>query len=407
MKKHAFSALSAAVLALLPAGIFAGEGKPQAELGPVVEGNTAFGLSLFQQLREAEGNLFFSPYSISTALAMTYGGARGQTQREMAEVLRFSLKLEEHHERFSALQSHIKAVQKKGSVRLSVANSLWGQRDYRFLDAFLTNTKTFYGAGLQTVDFARETEAARKAINAWVEKETERKIKELLKPDALTPLTRLVLCNAIYFKGNWASQFDEKQTRMADFFVAADKPVRVPMMNQEMVVKHEEFGDFSAAELPYKGNLLSMVVLLPAKLDGLPSLEKFLTARRLQECLSELDGSWATSVNVQLPRFKTTSWFDLGESLKKMGLAGAFWEDADFTGMASKRPLFLSKVVHKALVEVNEEGTEAAAATAVEPVGAMLTVFNANHPFLFLIRERQTGSILFLGRLADPTVTGE
>jgi serpin B len=264
MKKHAFSALSAAVLALLPAAIFAGEGKPQAELGPVVEGNTAFGLSLFQQLREAEGNLFFSPYSISTALAMTYGGARGQTQREMAEVLRFSLKLEEHHERFSALQSHIKAVQKKGSVRLSVANSLWGQRDYRFLDAFLTNTKTFYGAGLQTVDFARETEAARKAINAWVEKETERKIKELLKPDALTPLTRLVLCNAIYFKGNWASQFDEKQTRMADFFVAADKPVRVPMMNQEMVVKHEEFGDFSAAELPYKGNLLSMVVLLPA-----------------------------------------------------------------------------------------------------------------------------------------------
>jgi serpin B len=402
--------LSAAVLALLPAGIFAGEGKPQAELGPVVEGNTAFGVALFQQLRETEGNLFFSPYSISTALAMTYGGARGQTQKEMAEVLRFSLKLEEHNERFSALQSYIKAVQRKGSVRLSVANSLWGQRDYRFLDAFLTNTKTFYGAGLQTVDFARETEAARQAINAWAEKETEGKIKELLRPNVLTPAAVLVLCNAIYFKGNWAVQFDAKQTRVADFFVAVDKPTKAPMMNQRKDIRNGDFGDFGAIELPYKGGQLSMVVLLPKELDGLPSLERSLTARRLQDCLGILGVSPKSSVRVSLPKFRTTSCFDLGKTLVKMGMVAAFGRDADFSGMDGNRGLFISKVVHKAFVEVNEEGTEAAAATAVvmesESV-PRVTVFNANHPFLFLIRENETGSILFLGRLADPTLTGE
>lgn len=408
MRKYRLSALSA-VLALVAAAVLAVGDKPQVDLGPVVERNTAFGLSLFRQLRESEGNLFFSPYSISTALAMTYGGARGETQKEMADVLHFPLELGAHHEGFSALQSRVKAIQRNGSVRLSVANSLWAQRDYRFLEAFLKDTKRFYGAGLQTVDFIRETEAARLTINAWVEKETERKIEGLLKPDILTPQTRLVLCNAIYFKGNWAVRFDDERTRMADFFLAVDQPKKVPMMRQKMEIKFRESVDFSAIELPYRGNQVSMIVLLPAKIDGLPALEESLTAERLRECLSRLDSRGETSVLVRVPKFKTTSYFDLGDRLIKMGMRTPFQMDANFSGMTGDRELSISKVIHKAFVEVNEEGTEAAAATAVLAEGGAgpeVTTFNANHPFLFLIRDNETGSILFMGRMADPIEKG-
>jgi serpin B len=267
--------------------------------------------------------------------------------------------------------------------------------------------KTHYSSGLQTVDFVREAEAARQAINAWVEKETERKITELVGPGALDPLTRLVLCNAIYFKGNWASPFDVELTRWTDFFLAVDRPVNALMMRQEMEIKHKQLSGLAAAELPYKGDQLAMVVLLPTNRDGLAGLEKSLSAGNLKEWLGGIDKSGATSVMVSLPKFKTTSSFDLVENLEKMGMRSAFGQAADFSGMTGNRDLFISRILHKAFVEVNEEGTEAAAATSAtgdgKDRGPEVMVFNANHPFIFLIRERQTGSILFMGRMADPT----
>jgi len=395
-----------AVLALAALVTFGLESAPNpTALRPVAEANTAFGTSLYRQLRATEGNLFFSPYSISTALAMTYGGARGQTQREMAEILNFDMDQEKHHRAFSGLQSWMEAVQKKGAVRLSVANSLWCQRDEVFLKEFLGTMKRHYQAGLHSVDFARETEASRRAINTWVEKETERKIKDLIRPGVLDRYTRLVLCSAIYFRGNWASRFPEKRTKDADFFVTADRTVKVPMMTQKADFRWQKLDGLSAVDLPYKGGQLSMVVLLPAKADGLPELEATLTRDRLEGWMTKLDRGTSSEVVVSLPRFTTTCQFELSEALEAMGMPSAF-SNADFSGMTEKPGLRITHVLHKAFVEVNEEGTEAAAATAVvmkrESIQCAFE-FRADHPFLFLIREKQTGSVLFIGRISDPT----
>ena len=203
------------------------------DLQTVVKGNNTFGFDLYQELKDKEGNLFFSPYSISIALAMTYAGARGQTEKEMAEVLHFSLEQELLHSSFSKLQSHLNTVQDKGHIKLSTANSLWAQKGYHFLDTFFDLNKKYYGAGLNFVDFKKETEAARKTINIWVKDKTQQKIKELIKPGMVDSLTTLVLCNAIYFKGDWLSQFDKKRTIDADFYVTPDKIIKVPMMNQK------------------------------------------------------------------------------------------------------------------------------------------------------------------------------
>lgn len=383
---------------------FADEGD---ELQKVVKGNRIFGFHLYQKLGESEGNLFFSPYSISTALAMTYAGARGQTEKEMAEVLHFTLKQEPLHLSFSRLQSQLNAIQDKGHVKLSLANSLWCQQDYYFLDTFFNLNKKYYGAGLNFVDFKRKTEEARIAINTWVEKETQQKIKELIKPGIIERLTRLVLCNAIYFKGNWLSQFDKKKTAEADFHISSNKTIKVPLMNQKSGFRFKNFGNFSAIELPYEGNDLSMIIFLPKEVDGLPALEQKLTEDSVKNWLDELSKSYKQEIFVSLPKFKTTCEFQLGEVLAEMGMPGAFsLPPANFSGMTGKKDLFISNVIHKAFVDVNEEGTEAAAATAVVmkriAISRPLT-FRADHPFIFLIRENQTEGILFIGRIIDPT----
>lgn len=220
------------------------------DLQTVVKGNSAFGFDLYQELKGEKGNLFFSPYSISTALAMTYAGARGQTKKEMAEVLHFSLEQEPLHSSFSKLQSELNAIQDKGHVKVSIANSLWAQKNYRFLDTFFDLNKKYYGAGLNFVDFARETEATRKTINIWVEDKTQQKIKELIKQGMIDSLTTLVLCNAIYFKGDWLSQFDKTRTMDADFYISPDNAIKVPMMSQKSKFKFGDFGNFNAIELP-------------------------------------------------------------------------------------------------------------------------------------------------------------
>ncbi len=375
----------------------------------VVKGNNDFGFDLYQKLKGEKGNLFFSPYSISTALAMTYAGARGQTEKEMAGVLHFSLKQEPLHSSFSKLQSELNAIQNEGYVKLSIANSLWAQKGYHFLDTFFNLNKKYYGAGLNFVDFKKEIEAARETINIWVKDKTQQKIKELIKPGMINSLTRLVLCNAIYFKGNWLVQFDKKRTKKDKFYISPDKTIKVAMMNQESRYKYKDFGSFSAIELPYEGNDLSMIIFLPKEIDGLAEFEKNLTNSNVKAWIDRLTASYKSKIFVILPIFKTTCEFELSKILSDMGMQNAFSPTlADFSGMTGRKNLFISKVIHKAFVDVNEEGTEAAAATAVLMQLGVAGIsrplmFRANHPFVFLIRENQTGSILFIGRIIDPT----
>lgn len=391
------------------AGIVWSEENPSIKAGnnraAVVWGNNEFAFDLYKKLRGREGNLFLSPFSISTALAMTYAGARGGTEARMAKVLHLTLPGEELHSAFAELIRGLDEGKKGRGYELVVANALWGQKGYGFLKEYLDLTRSCYGAGLHEVDFEKAAEAARKTINAWVEEKTKDKIKDLIKPGVLDSLTRLVLTNAIYFKGQWASRFKEEETKDSPFTLSSGKKINVPMMNQTEEFGYIEDGNAKALELPYKGDRLSMVVLLPKKVNGLAGLEESLTAKKLSKWLSAVRKQ---EVVVSLPRFKFTSEFGLADVLKSMGMTDAFsLPPADFSGMDGKKDLFISAVIHKAFVEVNEEGTEAAAATAVvmkleaampEPI----PVFRADHPFLFIIRDTKTGSILFMGRVAKP-----
>jgi serine protease inhibitor len=370
--------------------------------------NTAFAVDLYHQLRGAEGNLFFSPYSISTALAMTYAGARGDTEAQMAQALHFALSQEELHPAFAALGQRLKAVQAAGDIQLNVANALWPHLDYPFLPAFLELVEANYGVALTALDYVADPEGSRQQINAWAEAQTQGKIKDLIPPRIINEFTRLVLTNAIYFKGNWASQFDPARTKDAPFTVQPGQMVTVPLMAQKLTCGYGEAAGVQVLELPYVGNDLSMVILLPNAIDGLASLEAQLTPAALAQWTGRL---WDTEVQIFLPRFKVEAAFRLDSALKALGMVDAFdMELANFAGMDGKAWLVITAVLHKAFVEVNEEGTEAAAATAVvmglRSMPPPTPVFRADHPFLFLLREKSTGSVLFLGRVVDPTDEG-
>lgn len=389
----------------------------------VIASNSEFAFDLYAKLKDdpnaqkPDGNLFFSPYSISTALAMTYAGAgtRGQTQEQMERVLHFYYPLQRIHcamlqqrlhEALGLLQNQLNKDKEVG-YELNVANALWGQKGEGFLPEFLELTKKYYGAGPREVDFVRQTEKARKTINAWVEKQTKDKIKELIKKGILGRDTVLVLTNAIYFKGDWAIQFDREKTKDAPFMISADKKVNVPMMYLKENFKYWADKDLQVIELPYKGEHLSMIVLLPREVDSLSELEKKLTLENLNSWLQKLRKQ---EVMVYLPRFKMT-WgvFELNGILKDMGMKDAFSGKADFSAMTGRRDLFISNVLHKAFVEVNEEGTEAVAATAVimERIAMSIEpVFRADHPFVFIIKDNRSGSILFMGRVSNPKETG-
>lgn len=384
----------------------------EAELKAAVQGNNAFALELYAKLKGDEnverqgGNIFFSPYSISTALAMTYAGARGETEKQMAETLHFSLGQERLHSALGALEKRLNAGGKRRTYQLAVANALWGQKGYGFREEFLRLVKDSYGAGLNEVNFANDAEKARRVINKWVADKTREKIKDLIKPGVLDSLTRLVLTNAIYFKGDWARKFKEENTGDAPFYVTKKQTQEVPMMYQKGRFNYVEEDGVLILELPYKGEDLSMVVLLP-KVDGLAELEESLTAKQLEEWLGRLH---RCEVAVYLPKFKMTSEFSLAKILAGMGMGDAFsLPPADFSGMTGEKDLFISHVLHKAFVEVNEEGTEAAAATAVPmTLGSPMPVpvFRADHPFVFIIRDNRTGGILFMGRVMNPQPEG-
>jgi serpin B len=373
------------------------------DLKTLTGNNNQFAMDLYGRLKENSGNLFFSPYSISTALAMTYAGSRNNTEREMARTMRYTLGQDKLPAVFSAQQASLRAIEKKGDVQLSVANALWPHLTYTFLPEFIELNRRYYGVDITQVDYVTATEAARLTINDWVDKKTSGKIKDLIGPDILDPLTRLVLTNAIYFKGFWAEQFKKDATRPMAFHVTETETKDVPTMFQKNTFRYKATQDVQVLELPYKGRDLSMIVLLPRDIDGLDAMEKTLNAEQLNAWTADLHDM---ELNVFLPKFTMTSEFSLSDALKAMGMKDAFTQAADFSGMDGTTLLMITAVLHKAFVAVDEEGTEAAAATAVV-IGIksmpMLEEFRANHPFLFLIRENVTGSILFLGRVADPS----
>jgi serpin B len=284
-----------------------------------------------------------------------------------------------------------------------IANRLYGQKDFVFLPSFLKIQRDFYGAPLEQVDFIRATEAARQAINAWVEKRTKDKIKELIKPGFVTPNTRLVLANAIYFKAAWMQPFDVKLTADEQFFVGPNSAVKAPTMHAGLHTKFLKTDSFRALELPYQGRELSMVLFLPNKVDGLADFEKQLSAVNLRQWLGKLTDH---QVQVSLPKFKLTAEFELADVLAALGMHDAFGPAADFSGMTTRDRLYISAVVHKAFIDLNEAGTEAAAATAVIMDRASAVPsddFKADHPFVYLIKDNRTGAILFMGRVVNPT----
>jgi serpin B len=372
----------------------------------VVRGNTRFALELYAKLRGREGNVFFSPLSVSTALAMTSAGARGTTLEEMKRVLHLP-EQGRLHPAMAGLEAGLLARNGQ-QVELSLANALWGQKK-AFLPEFQELLRRHYGAGLHQVDFAGSPGGAREAINRWTEQRTGGKIKDLLPREAVTADTRLVLTNAVYFKADWASPFKKSATEPGDFRLAGGGTVRTPLMWQEGRFGYLEGEGFQALEMPYVNKDLAMVILLPEKPGGLRELERRLTPENLASWTA---GLREQEVRVTLPRFKLTGAAELSKTLAEMGMARAFTGSADFGGMdGGAEPLSLSAVIHKAFLDVAEEGTEAAAATAVAavlaaappPTPVPVPVFRADRPFLLLIRDRKTGSILFLGRLTNPT----
>lgn len=393
---------------LLTIGLILGSppAAPAAQTQALVEGNTAFALDLYGQLKANPGNLFFSPYSISTALAMTYAGARGETEQQMGKVLHFTKDQRALHAAFGQLQRQLgEAGQQKG-LELSIANALWAQKGHPFLPAFLEIAQGAYQANIAQADFKTAADDARAQINHWVAQKTKDRIQEILPPRSLNEATRLVLANAIYFKGAWTKPYDKAGTSTQPFHLSASRQMDVPLMHHLDSVRYMENSDFQAVELPYSDGELAMVILLPRQVNACGQLEDRLTPALLSGALKQMKPQ---KVKIFLPRFKLESSFKLNDTLAKMGMADAFGE-ADFSGLDGTRNLFISGVFHKAWGEVNEEGTEAAAATAVvmgirgmpQNPPPPPPVFRADHPFVFLIRDTHSGSLLFLGRLADP-----
>ena len=381
----------------------------EADLSTLVDENSAFAFDLYQSLRGGEDNLFFSPYSISLALAMTYAGARGQTAQEMADTLHFILSQDRLHPVFNRLDIELArrgegAKGKDGEgFRLNIVNAIWGQEDYEFLSEFLDVLAENYGAGLRVLDFVNASEESRITINDWVSEQTEGRIEDLIPQGAIDALTRLVLTNAIYFNAAWQFPFNEEATSDGPFYLLDGGEVIVPMMRQTESFGYAEEDDYQAVGLPYDGGELSMVILLP-QADKFEAFESSMDFHRVTEIISNLTSQ---QVNLTMPKFEFESSFGLKKALTGMGMPIAFSPDADFSGMTGSRDLFIDDVLHKAFVSVDEAGTEAAAATAVimtlTAVPSPPVEVTVDRPFVFLIHDIETGTILFVGRIVNPS----
>lgn len=380
----------------------------EAQVPELVAGNTAFALDLYRRLFDRQENLFYSPYSLSTALAMTYAGARSETERQMAEALHYTLPQAQLHPAFNTLDQALasrSAGEDEQAFCLHVVNALWGQQGYTFLDTFLDTLAENYGAGLRLVDFGQAQQALQ-TINRWVGEQTERRIEELLPPGAVDGETVLILTNAVYFQAAWLHPFAESATQDATFTRPDGGQVTAPMMTQVASLGYAQRPGVQAVELPYAGGMpsgaLSMVILLPES-GTFEAFVQGLDAGQMDALLGDLQ---PTGVRLALPRFRFAAEFELADALVEQGMVDAFGE-ADFSGMDGTRELFIDQVYHEAFVAVDEAGTEATAATAVVMArkgGAQVEQeVRLDHPFLFLIRDVETGTILFLGHVVDPT----
>jgi len=368
----------------------------------VVEANNQFAFDFYSQVKDGEGNIFYSPYSISSALAMTYEGAKGETADEMKSVFHFP---ENNILRPNFASIYNEINKKDKGYELNTGNALWIQHDYPLLEDYLTTVEKYYGGKAANLDFVKETEKSRQTINSFIEEQTKDKIKDLIPPGVLSPLTRLVLTNAIYFKGTWEWEFDKSDTRDQDFKITLDNIVKAPMMymdNDKATFNYADIGDLQILELPYKGEEVSMLILLPT--ENLDSIEPDLTAEKLGEWKNQMQETKLDAI--YLPKFEFDTKYMMADTLSAMGMPTAFtWPGADFSGMDGTKDLYISAVIHQAFVKVDEKGTEAAAATAiVMTLGSVgpRNMFRADHPFIFIIQERETGNILFLGRVVDP-----
>jgi serpin B len=384
---------------------------PAEDLAELVRGNSAFAAALYQELRGREGNLFFSPYSISLAMAMLSGGAGGSTETQMADALHFTLPQERLHPAFNALDQFLAAYPeslkdpKSGAglgFQLDVANSIWGQDGFPFLDSYLDLLARNYGAGMRLTDFANQPDASRRMINDWIAQQTRDKITDMIPEGVIDSLTRLVLANAIYFKALWRTPFEPAETKGEAFFLADGSQVEVPMMHVQGAAPYPyaEGDGWQAVGLPYLGGGVMMAVIMPS--GGFSGFEAGLTAEGMEAILSGMD---VQGLILAMPSFGVESKFDLNIPLKNLGLTDAF-TNADFSGIDGQKDLAVSDVLHQAFVKVDESGTEAAAAT-IAAVGMTAgptkpVVMTIDHPFLFLIYDAQTQTILFLGRCVNP-----
>lgn len=382
------------------------------DIATLADGNGEFAFDLYQAIKDDKQNLFYSPYSISLALAMTWAGARGNTETQMADTLKFELPQSKLHPAFNALDLALmsRGQNAKGKddepFRLKIANSTWGEKTYTFLPEFLDTLALNYGAGMYLADFAGAPDDSRIKINQWVEEKTEQRIKDLIQEGLISTDTRLVLVNAIYFNAAWLNQFQKEITQDGQFNLLEGGTVIIPMMDQQEEFRYNEGDGWQACELMYDGNELSMLMILP----GAGKFDQFETGLNSSLIGGIVDGLSSRQVHITMPKFRTETDFMLSDVLAAMGMPDAFDGGvADLSGMDGTRNLYITEVVHKAFVDVDEEGTEAAAATAVivgevsAPDPSQVVQFKVDRPFIFLIRDNATNTILFVGRILNPT----
>ena len=372
----------------------------------IAQGLNQFGVSAYHQVARGNGNLIFSPFNIGSALSMTLAGARGRTAEEMAAVLHQAYPDAQYPAEFQNMVNELAGRANGAGNQLLNANGLWVQKGLALQRDFQHTILDTYAAGFTPLDFARDTERARAAINSWTDEHTKGKIHELFAPGSLSGQTRLVLTSAVYFYGKWERPFQTKATHPAPFKLDGGRTVDTPFMNQTGSFGYAETSSLQILEMKYAGSGIAWDVLLPKTENGLADLETSLTFENLKAWLGSIANR---PVEVALPKFRAESQFSLREALSRLGMARAFRDSADFSGIDGKHDLALSDVVHKAYVDVSEAGTEAAAATGsvavlVRMVVPDRVVFRADHPFLFLIRDTRTGLILFAGRLTNPKV---
>ncbi|MCK9591634.1 MAG: serpin family protein [Methanoregula sp.] len=389
----------------------AGNPTPESE-NSIVEANNRFAFDLYSHLAKdpkfAGDNIFFSPFSISSAVAITYEGARGSTADEIRSVFHYPENASLLRQGYSTIIADVNSH--NASYTLLTANALWAEKTYPFLPGYINTAQTYYSANTTNLDFINDSDASRTTINRWVEEKTRNTINDLVPAGSITPLTRLVITDAVYFKGTWVRQFDKNKTRNADFRLSSGKSVPVPMMeitDEDAVYPYAETGTVHLLKMPYepgKGNELSVLILLP-KNDDLAAVEEYLDPDNLSELQNS---SESRRVMVYLPKFTLETKYTLRQILAEMGMPTAFG-DADFSGMDGTKYLYIHEIIHQAYVDVNEEGTEAAAATAVVmwgkgavPAEGPVPVFRADHPFIFLIQDTTSGNILFMGRVENP-----